>query len=622
MRLTPLFIILLLSLAIPSLRAEKSETPPPPTDCYQRYLRMPSADLLRHAERFRKKGTHPDSAMLCFTIVAERIEPQMTRRQKEECFSGWCGRWEVNNWSYNNYEACMRDYEKICQLQHQWAINSARPLYYRAIHETYDYNIDPEVSDINKVIRCYKEAFNKAIKLKDGNIASRSLMALINVCFFKNSDSLINEKEKLEALLPENDRTLRTVQLKHSAMRYNQEGRHTMAIKSIDKLISLYDTATLDHPSARNYTSDNCTRAVLLQGKHLYPEAIKAWLKVIGLTYRYNLKELRQSALVMLARIYRDLNQYELLEQVSHHSIMLKDSIWNARFTRGLSQIRFDDAHREIQRQMAVMEYRQKVLRWVILGAVVVIVCFILFIWSLRRTNRKLRERTEALYDRINAAAPVGAHHDANAVGAHHGAPENTPADAPEMVTNADADTRAHHGAPLQTAESPAMDAGTPAAESSEMDADTRAHHDAPLQTADPDTNTTAPRQIMQPDVRDRLAAEIDKVMTRTEAPFSGDFSLTRLAQSVGSNTRYVSHVINEVFGSNFQTYVNSVRIREACRRIDDHSTYGNYSTEAIGETVGFNSRSAFATAFKKITGLTPSEYRKISIQRAKKAKR
>ena len=572
MRLTPLFIILLLSLAIPSSRAEKSETPPPPTDCYQRYLRMPSADLLRHAERFRKKGTHPDSAMLCFTIVAERIEPQMTRRQKEECFSGWCGRWEVNNWSYNNYEACMRDYEKICQLQHQWAINSARPLYYRAIHETYDYNIDPEVSDINKVIRCYKEAFNKAIKLKDGNIASRSLMALINVCFFKNSDSLINEKEKLEALLPENDRTLRTVQLKHSAMRYNQEGRHTMAIKSIDKLISLYDTATLDHPSARNYTSDNCTRAVLLQGKHLYPEAIKAWLKVIGLTYRYNLKELRQSALVMLARIYRDQNQYELLEQVSHHSIMLKDSIWNARFTRGLSQIRFDDAHREIQRQMAVMEYRQKVLRWVILGAVVVIVCFILFIWSLRRTNRKLRERTEALYDRINAAAPIGA------------------------------------------------------PETSQMDADTQAPENistgAPLQTVDSDTNTTAPRQIMQPDVRDRLAAEIEKVMTRTEAPFSGDFSLTRLAQSVGSNTRYVSHVINEVFGSNFQTYVNSVRIREACRRIDDHSTYGNYSTEAIGETVGFNSRSAFATAFKKITGLTPSEYRKISIQRAKKAKR
>lgn len=67
---------------------------------------------------------------------------------------------------------------------------------------------------------------------------------------------------------------------------------------------------------------------------------------------------------------------------------------------------------------------------------------------------------------------------------------------------------------------------------------------------------------------------------------------------------------------------MNSVRIREACRRIDNHADYGNYSTEAIGETVGFNSRSAFATAFKKITGLSASEYRKISLQRANKAKR
>lgn len=584
MRLTPLFIILLLSLAIPSLRAEKSETPPPPTDCYQRYLRMPSADLLRHGYNFLYYSNFPDSAMLCFTIVAERSDQAATRRQREECFDAWCGRWETNNWAYNNYEACIEDYKQLTALQEKWGIRSAQPLYFKALYKINEFNIDPAGNRVEDAIALMKEALNKSIDLNDKELALRCFNNLIRTTFFHSNEKFEKEHERLAKLLGENDRGYRIADALYSAACNYIDGKKSQSVINLDKAIALYDTARLNLRSARDLTSLIFTKASLYYMDSRYSEAEKTWLEVINATYRYDQREMRHIALEMLAELYQITNQRDKLEEAMHHAVMLKDSIWNTRITRGLSQIRFNDEHKEMQRQMAVMEYRQKVLRWVILGAVAVIVCFILFIWSLRRTNRKLRERTEALYDRINAAAPVGAHHDANAVGAHH-------------------------GAPLQTAESPEMDAGTPA------------HHDAPLQTADANTNTTAPRQIMQPDVRDRLAAEIEKIMTRTEAPFSGDFSLTRLAQSVGSNTRYVSHVINEVFGSNFQTYVNSVRIREACRRIDDHATYGNYSTEAIGETVGFNSRSAFATAFKKITGLSPSEYRKISIQRAKKAK-
>ena len=592
MRLTPHFIILLLSLAIPSLRAEKSETPPPPTDCYQRYLRMPSADLLRHGYNFLYHSNFPDSAMLCFTIVAERTDQAATRRQREECFDAWCGRWETNNWAYNNYEACIEDYKQLTALQEKWGIRSAQPLYFKALYKINEYNIDPAGNRVEDAIAMMKEAFNQAVDLNDKDLALRSFGNLIRISFFHSDEKFGKEHERLAKLLGETDRGYRIADALYSAACSYIDGKKYQSVINLDKGIALYDTARLDSRSARDLSSLIFTKATLYYMDSRYSEAEKTWLEVIDATYRYDQREMRHIALEMLAELYQITNQRDKLEEAMHHAVMLKDSIWNTRITRGLSQIRFNDEHKEMQRQMAVMEYRQKVLRWVILGAVVVIVCFILFIWSLRRTNRKLRERTEALYDRINSAAPVGAHHDANAVGAHHGAPETPQMDsdtqAPEMVT----------------------------------DACPRSHHGAPLQTADPDTNTTTPRQIMQPDVRDRLAAEIDKVMTRTEAPFSGDFSLTRLAQSVGSNTRYVSHVINEVFGSNFQTYVNSVRIREACRRIDDHATYGNYSTEAIGETVGFNSRSAFATAFKKITGLSPSEYRKISIQRAKKAKR
>lgn len=594
MRLTPLFIILLLSLAIPSLRAEKSETPPPPTDCYQRYLRMPSAELLRHGYNFLYHTNFPDSAMLCFTIVAERSDQAATRRQREECFDAWCGRWETNNWAYNNYEACIEDYKQLASLQEKWGIRSAQPLYFKALYKINEFNIDPAGNRVEDAIALMKEALNKSIDLNDKELALRCFNNLIRTTFFHSNEKFEKEHERLAKLLGENDRGYRIADALYSAACNYIDGKKSQSVINLDKAIALYDTARLNLRSARDLTSLIFTKASLYYMDSRYSEAEKTWLEVINATYRYDQREMRHIALEMLAELYQITNQRDKLEEAMHHAVMLKDSIWNTRITRGLSQIRFNDEHKEMQRQMAVMEYRQKVLRWVILGAVVVIVCFILFIWSLRRTNRKLRERTEALYDRINAAAPIGA---------------------PE-TSQMDADTQAPENISTGAAESTGIDTV----------ADARAPENistgAPLQTVDSDTNTTAPRQIMQPDVRDRLAAEIEKVMTRTEAPFSGDFSLTRLAQSVGSNTRYVSHVINEVFGSNFQTYVNSVRIREACRRIDDHSTYGNYSTEAIGETVGFNSRSAFATAFKKITGLTPSEYRKISIQRAKKAKR
>lgn len=599
MRLTPLFIILLLSLAIPSLRAEKSETPPPPTDCYQRYLRMPSADLLRHGYNFLYHSNFPDSAMLCFTIVAERSDQAATRRQREECFDAWCGRWETNNWAYNNYEACIEDYKQLTALQEKWGIRSAQPLYFKALYKINEFNIDPAGNRVEDAIALMKEALNKSIDLNDKELALRCFNNLIRTTFFHSNEKFEKEHERLAKLLGENDRGYRIADALYSAACNYIDGKKSQSVINLDKAIALYDTARLNLRSARDLTSLIFTKASLYYMDSRYSEAEKTWLEVINATYRYDQREMRHIALEMLAELYQITNQRDKLEEAMHHAVMLKDSIWNTRITRGLSQIRFNDEHKEMQRQMAVMEYRQKVLRWLILGAAVVIICFALFIYSLRRANRKLRERTEALYDRINSTTPVGAHHDA---------PENTADDTPEIIIT---------DAPMDVV------SGTRAPEMvTNADADTRAHHGAPLQTADPDTNTTAPRQIMQPDVRDRLAAEIEKVMTRTDAPFSGDFSLTRLAQSVGSNTRYVSHVINEVFGSNFQTYVNSVRIREACRRIDDHATYGNYSTEAIGETVGFNSRSAFATAFKKITGLSPSEYRKISIQRAKKAKR
>ena len=69
-----------------------------------------------------------------------------------------------------------------------------------------------------------------------------------------------------------------------------------------------------------------------------------------------------------------------------------------------------------------------------------------------------------------------------------------------------------------------------------------------------------------------------------------------------------------------FPALLAETRVREAMRRLDGSDTqYANLTIEAIGESVGFKSRSTFSTAFKRVTGLTPNDYRRISIEKRSK---
>lgn len=109
------------------------------------------------------------------------------------------------------------------------------------------------------------------------------------------------------------------------------------------------------------------------------------------------------------------------------------------------------------------------------------------------------------------------------------------------------------------------------------------------------------------------LLAKIINVMDDTKAIAKPDFSLNTLAEAVGSNTKYVSQIINETYGKNFKTLLNERRIREACRRLADRNNYEKMTIQAVYEEVGYTNAVSFIRAFRKVNGMTPSEYLKIS---------
>lgn len=125
--------------------------------------------------------------------------------------------------------------------------------------------------------------------------------------------------------------------------------------------------------------------------------------------------------------------------------------------------------------------------------------------------------------------------------------------------------------------------------------------------------------QKMASELKDTILKNITQVMEETDEFCDDSFSLERLAALVGSNSKYVSVIINETFGKNFRAFVNEYRIKEASMRLLDTEKYGNYTVKAVGESVGYKSYANFSDIFKRHTGLTPAIYQKLASQNSAK---
>lgn len=86
------------------------------------------------------------------------------------------------------------------------------------------------------------------------------------------------------------------------------------------------------------------------------------------------------------------------------------------------------------------------------------------------------------------------------------------------------------------------------------------------------------------------------------------ELSLPVLAQRAGLSTHELSYVLNEGFGVNFFQFINAYRVAEA-QRLLASAQHQHLSMVGIAFEAGFSSKTTFNTTFKKVTGLTPSQF-------------
>ncbi|MFM1524806.1 MULTISPECIES: response regulator transcription factor [Helcococcus] len=84
------------------------------------------------------------------------------------------------------------------------------------------------------------------------------------------------------------------------------------------------------------------------------------------------------------------------------------------------------------------------------------------------------------------------------------------------------------------------------------------------------------------------------------------DLSLSKMAEDVGYNSNYLSVLFKQIYGLNFQDYINKVKMEKA-KILLLSTEMKNYE---IAENIGIEDVNYFVTKFKKYYNITPKQFK------------
>lgn len=116
-------------------------------------------------------------------------------------------------------------------------------------------------------------------------------------------------------------------------------------------------------------------------------------------------------------------------------------------------------------------------------------------------------------------------------------------------------------------------------------------------------------RTLLNPELVETLYQQIMEKFIVEKKYRDPNYSAQLLAEELGTNTRYISAVINLRFQDNYSQMVNDFRIKDAMYLLKDKHN-DKMTVEDIALAVGFANRQSFYAAFYKRTGTSPREFR------------
>lgn len=108
----------------------------------------------------------------------------------------------------------------------------------------------------------------------------------------------------------------------------------------------------------------------------------------------------------------------------------------------------------------------------------------------------------------------------------------------------------------------------------------------------------------------EKLSARLTSLMEDDKLYLDNELTLPMVAEKLGISIHEASFLVNETAKENFYTYINKYRVEEA-KKLLASAKMEELNILGIAFASGFNSKTTFNTTFKKIVGISPSQYSK-----------
>ena len=519
---------------------------------HNQWVKISTEELMRRGQDYLQNKGWADSAMVCYSIVADRA--QHNGLDSKEMYQIALA---LNNIGYI-YAAYYYDYQKAyenvkrsMELSRQYGFNNNLAYAYLNMASIINsrnslYAAEAFSSDALDNTRL---AFDVAVKSGEWNVAVTSIYNMLDMIHDEGDFELISpDLARFKGLqLTDSVEMWQCTRMFCQATEAFQAGQHQLALNYYDKMLSEAKNVMTNRQQCIIKAMQQ--KAAVLAVMHRYEEAISCLRQV----ERIALDQGMQSELIdnykAMAQVYVGMGNRQMAEQLDYKYLKARDEFIHKSHAEMLEKSRFLDEMSRVNEQVAQIQAKHERAHQLLLMVCLITAIILIALLLLVRSNIKQRNYIRHLYEKNVQLLDV-------------------------KVT-----------------------AEQPASHSVEKQED------------------SAPKYQSQLDQesKDRLFERIKDVMNDIAIICKPDFSLQQLAIQVGSNYKYVSQVVNESYGKSFKQVLNEQRVREACRILNDPNQSAHLTIEAIAANLGFNSRSNFTVTFKRITGISPSDFMKMA---------
>lgn len=107
-----------------------------------------------------------------------------------------------------------------------------------------------------------------------------------------------------------------------------------------------------------------------------------------------------------------------------------------------------------------------------------------------------------------------------------------------------------------------------------------------------------------------QLREKVDRYLWREKPFLKKGYCVDELAEAVGASRHKLAACFTQAYDANFNEVINRRRIEYGVAEVEPEN-WERYTMEGMACHLGFGSRSTFTKSFKRVTGMTPSQYRR-----------